>query len=267
MPRHSHTQHVVDNLTTIEIHDTLAASGLPFQRQLMKLAYHSSIVRLDNAMQARGTFMDVQHTLSHLEHVHTEDEDLSARRQALAKADRQADLGHAAHHTITDDSGTEAFALYIQDTLVEKGAKSPFALIQMAARRQLLYSRRMEGANHRAGPNPGWSTGGRSWPTFLRNFRHKLVTQRLPTAHYRAHRGDTENGTLVNPWCPHCLVTGTCTQETHLHMLTCPSTPRRGLQLCRAINNDCRQIYPPHTLNDTLTPEQERMSMRESGIS
>ena len=57
--------------------------------------------------------MDVQHTLSHLEHVHTADEDLSARRRALPKADRQADLGHAAKHTITDDSGTEAFTLYI----------------------------------------------------------------------------------------------------------------------------------------------------------
>ena len=267
MPRHIHTQHVVDNLTAIEIHDILAASGLPSQRQLMKMAYHSTIIRLHNAMQSRGTFMDVQHTLSHLEHVPTKDVDLSARRQALAKADKQADLGHAAHHTITDDSGTEAFALYIQDTLVEKGAKSPFALIQMTARRQLLYSRRMEGANLRAGPNPGWSTGGRSWPTFLRNFRHKLITQRLPTAHNRAHRGDTENGTLVNPWCPHCLATGTCTQETHLHMLTCPSTPRRGLTLSRTINNDCRQMYQPRPLTDTLTPDQELMIMRESGIS
>ena len=267
MPSHIHTQHVVDNLTAIDIHDMLAASGLPSQRQLMKMAYHSTIVRLDKAMQTRGTFMDVQHTLSHLEHVKTADDDLSARRKALAKADKQADHGHAATHPIADESGTEAFALYIQDSLVEKGAKSPFALIQMTARRQLLYNRRMEGANHRIGNNPGWSTGGRSWPTFLRNFRHKLVTQRLPTAHNRAHRGDTENGSLVMPWCPHCLETGTCTQETHLHMLTCPSTPRRGLQLSRAINNDCRQIYQPQSLIDTLTPEQERMIMRESAIS
>jgi hypothetical protein len=205
---------VADNLTAIEIHETLATSGLPSQRQLMKMTYHSTIVRLYNAMQARGKFLNVQHTLSHLEHIPTEDADLSARRRVLAKADKQADLGHEALYPILDNSGIEAFALYIHGNLVEKGAKSPFATIQSTARRELLYLRRLEGANHRAEPNPGWSTGGRSWPSFLRSFRHKLVTQRLPTSHNRAYRGDKENGTQVNPWCPNCLAIGSCAQET-----------------------------------------------------
>jgi hypothetical protein len=48
-------------------------------------------------------------------------------------------------------------------------------------------------------------------------------------------------------------------------MLTCPSTPRRGLQLCRANNNDCRQIYQPQPLNGNLPPEQERRIMEQNG--
>jgi hypothetical protein len=128
LPAHIDTQHMADNLTAIEIHETLAASGLPSQRQLMKMTYHSTIVRLHNAMQVRGKFLNVQHTLSHLEHIPTYDADLYVRRRALAKADKQADLGHEALHSISDKSGIEAFALYIHGNLVEKGAKSPFEI-------------------------------------------------------------------------------------------------------------------------------------------
>jgi hypothetical protein len=72
-------------------------------------------------MQTRGKFLNVQHTLSHLEHIPTEDADLYARRKVLVKADKQADLGHEAFHPISDNSGIEAFALCIHCNLVEMG--------------------------------------------------------------------------------------------------------------------------------------------------
>jgi hypothetical protein len=100
IPPHIQTIHAADNVTAIDIHDTLASSGLPQQRALVKLPYHSTIVRLYNAMQARGHFLDVQHTLSHLEHRSSPNQDLTERRKALAAADNQADKGHHAPHAI-----------------------------------------------------------------------------------------------------------------------------------------------------------------------
>jgi hypothetical protein len=106
-------------------------------------------------MQERGRFLELTHTLSHLEHMKTEDTDLKHRRDALAKADTEAETGHRLHYTIQDPLGTEDFALRINGVLVEKAASSPFARIHTAARKSQLYSRKMEGANHRAGCNPG----------------------------------------------------------------------------------------------------------------
>ena len=91
IPPHIQTIHAADNETAIDIHDTLASSGLPQQRSLVKLPYHSTIARLYNAMQTRGKFLDVRHTLSHLEHRVSPDPDLNERRKSLAAADSEAD--------------------------------------------------------------------------------------------------------------------------------------------------------------------------------
>ena len=115
--------HAVDNETAIDIHENLAKSGILSQRDLMKIAYHSTIVRLHAAMQSRGAFLTVVHTLSHLEHRHTTDPDLAARQQTLAKADAQADFRHKTRYSISDDSEIEAFALHMDGILVEKGPK------------------------------------------------------------------------------------------------------------------------------------------------
>jgi hypothetical protein len=151
--------------------------------------------------------------------------------------------------------------------LVEKAAKTPFARIQIEARKTLLYARHLEGANHRAGTNPGWNTGGRQWPNFLRIFRHKLITQRLPTAYNRARRGDMENGTLVNPWCPLCATTGTFTIETHEHLLTCPCKTRERLKLARSINNNCRPYYQPKQIHAPLDNDIEEEIMAHNGMT
>ena len=257
IPKHIHTIHAVDNETAIDIHNELASSGLPPQRALMQLPYHSTILRLHTAMQQRTAFLDIVHTLSHLEHVKTDDTDLSMRRQALARADNQADEGHHASYHIQDPSGIEDFALHVNGELVEKKASTPFKDIQCRKRMNQLYSRSLEGANHRAGPSPGWKTGGRQWPAFLRKFRHKLITQRLPTGQNRALRGDTEDGVAVTPWCPLCQEGGVLTPETHEHLLTCPCTTQYRFTLIRDINNIFKQYYTPRSLTPTMDDMEE----------
>ena len=120
IPSHIHTTHAADNETAIAIHNELATSGLPPQRALIQLPYHSTIARLHTAMQQRTRFLDIVHTLSHLEHETAEDLDLHSRRQALARADKQAEEGHHASTFILDPSGVEDFALRIKGELVEK---------------------------------------------------------------------------------------------------------------------------------------------------
>ena len=248
IPQNVPTIHAADNETAIAIHNELAASGLPPQRALVLLPYHSTIVRLHKAMQRRSRFLTVIHTLSHLEHESTDDKDLYLRRQSLARADTQAEEGHHVSAFIIDPSGVEDFALRINGVIVEKKASSPFAQIQSKKRMEQLYFRALEGANHRTGPSPAWRTGSRQWPSFLRKFRHKLITQRLPTAQNRVRRGDSEDGVLVNPWCPLCLAEGTFVQETHSHLLTCPCSARAHTTLLRDINNICKPYYTPRPL-------------------
>jgi hypothetical protein len=89
-------------------------SGLPPQRALVQLPYHSTITRLHTAIQKRTRFLDIVHTLSHLEHEKVEDLDLHSRRQALARADRQAEEEHHPSTFILDPSGMEDFALHIK---------------------------------------------------------------------------------------------------------------------------------------------------------
>ena len=137
----------------------------------------------------------------------------------------------------------------------------------MMTRKELLYTKRLEGATHKTGPNPGWSTGGRKWPTFLRNFRHKLITRRLPTAHNRAFRGDSENGVQINPWCPRCMDIGDFNQETHEHLLTCPCTLKQRLKLAKSINNDCKQYYKPSAVTPTLDSNEEEEIVADMGSS
>jgi hypothetical protein len=258
IPTHVHTVHAVDNETAIAIHNELATSGLPPQRALMRLLYHSTIARLYTAMQQRKRFLDIVHTLSHLDHESTDDSDLKTRREALARADKQADEGHRVTSHVLDPSGVEDYALRIHGELVEKTATSPFAHIQSTKRMRQLYARSLDGDNHKTGITPGWKTGGKQWPSFLNKFRHKLVTQRLPTAHNRARRGDTEDGIHVNPWCPLCLAEGTCVQETHDHLLTCPCSTRYHIQLSRKINNDFKQYYHPTALTALLDESEEQ---------
>ena len=178
--------HAVDNMTAIDIHNTLCTTGLSSRRSLINKHYHSTITRLHTAMAKRGSPLTITHTLSHLEHVVSNSPSLNGRRSALARADKAADTYHASLPIRPDPSGTEPFPLTIGGIIVEKKSKTPFPLIQMNLRRKLLCSKRFEGANHRTEATPGWSTGSKHWPSFLTTFRHKLITRRLPNAYNRS---------------------------------------------------------------------------------
>ena len=260
-------QHAVDNKGTVDIHDHMVRHGLRTDKSLLNQHYHSSIRRLHAAMQERGTPLTVIHTLSHLENSETADNDLRERREALATADEVANEAHAMPPLPTDTSGDEPFPLLIQGITVEKTAPSPFAHIQRNKRLTLLYERKMEGSNARAGPTPTWSSGRKSWPTHLRSFAHKLWTKRLPTAYARARRGDTEDGEPIMPWCPHCQKNGTFVPETQEHFLqTCPRLTNSRYKLARTLNNVFRESVQPQAITPRLTDEEENNHLEIIGI-
>jgi hypothetical protein len=247
--------HTVVNLGAVDIHDRLVTHGLPCKRFLMHLNYHTTIKRLHTALLTRGKPLLVIHTLSHLENTETTDTQLRARRWALAAADTAAGESHCLEPVTPDNSSIEALPLYIPGERVGKTVDTPFAKIQRNIRIHQLYDRKMEGENARMGTLPTWGTCRRSWPQHLRTFAHKLWTKRLPTAHNRAKRGDTEDDVPVMPWCPHCLKQGDTNLETHTHLLeTCPSLSKK-IVYSRPSNygskNCCVDLSgPPLGLND-----------------
>ena len=267
IPQEIESVHAVDNQTAIDIHNRLTRAGLPKQRDLMHMHYHSTIARLYSAMLARGKWITITHTLSHLEKTRTGDPDLHGRRQALAMADHKAGQCHDLQSLFVDTSGNEDFVLKTDNATVEKKSKTAFAHGQRIRRLSHLCGLKMEGANHRAGATPGWTTGSRSWPSFLRTFRHKLYTQRLPTAHNRSRRGDTEDGEPIMPWCPRCLSNGNANIETTEHLLsTCPHNALSTLVLSRTLNNIFRSHTNPVPLHPPMDYTDEMSTFEQADI-
>ena len=249
IPKSLDVTHAVDNLGAVDTHEHLIRHGIQCNRKLVQNHYHTTIKRLHRAMRTRGKPLTVVHTLSHLEHVQTNDLKLKARRWALAAADKAAGESHNLDMIIPDITCIEAFPLYINGERVEKTPDTPFAVIQRNKRINQLYDRKMEGENAHSGQTPSWGTGRRNWPQHLRSFAHKLWTKRLPTAQNRAKRGDTEDDKPVMPWCPHCLQHGDTTVETHRHLLEqCPSLHASRYKLARTINNIFRDSAAPTAL-------------------
>ena len=123
-----------------------------------------------------------------------------------------------------------------------------------------LHSKRMEGALHRTTPIPRWKTGSRSWPDHLRIFRHKLVTNRLPTAAERHSRGDVEDDLRVPSTCPFCSQYDSHITETQMHMLdTCPHVQHRHHIISRSINNTFRQYTQPSPMHTHDTDPYDQL--------
>ena len=118
--------HAVDNLGAVDIHDRLLTHGIPCNKALMHLNYHTTIKRLHNAMLTRGRPLQVVHTLSHMENIKTNDTQLHARRRALAVADTAAGASHCLEPITPDNTFIEAFPLYINGVRVEKTARYTF---------------------------------------------------------------------------------------------------------------------------------------------
>ena len=86
--------HAVDNTTAIHIHNLIATGGLN-DYFLLRQPYKATIIRLANAMKARGALLPVTHTHSHFEHKLSTNDSLNGRCQALAGADAAADNAHS----------------------------------------------------------------------------------------------------------------------------------------------------------------------------
>ena len=93
------------------------------------------------------------------------------------------------------------------------------------------------------------------WPGYLRIFRHKLWTDRLPKAAERHKRGDLENGELVPPHCPHCPLVVVAETQTHL-LHTFPAAMHRAHILNRDINNLFRKYTEPYVPHSTIDVPQ-----------
>ena len=164
-----------------------------------------------------------------------------------------------------DTTGLEPFPLVTPEGTLEKSA-GPYLGIRHESRwRDRLHGKRMEGALHRTTSIPSWKTGSRSWPDHLRIFRHKLITNRLPTAAERHSRGDVEDDLPVPSTCPICSQHGSHITETQTHVLdSCPHIQHRHHIIERSINNTFRQFTQPtpiHTHNydpyDQLVPSTD----------
>jgi hypothetical protein len=227
----------VDNTAAIHLHNTIVAEGLN-DRSLLRQPYKTTIIRLANAMKARGALLQITHPHSHLEHKHSTNDNLNERRQALAGADAAADVAHASEILPYNTEGVENFPLITPLGILEKAATTYLKGSCESRWGSRLSNKTIEGALHRAHTPSQWPSGSADWPDYLRIFRHKLWTDRLPTAAERHKRGDQKNGELVPPHCPHCLLGVEPVAETQTHLLhTCLAALHRAHILNRDINN------------------------------
>ena len=244
--------HAVDNEEAVAIHRRLAKEGYIRTKYIHK-AYRSSIRRLSRAMLLRGEHLKVIHTLSHLEHQKSPDQDLNKRRETLAMADRAADLGHrlqADPYPFIQDH----YALKTQDQYTEKPVIQLLKQQCFKLWEDKLSALKMEGANQRAAPLPYWDLQLNNWPDHLIRFRNKLWTKRIPTNTIRAQRKDITEAGAVQEWCNICQTTGQ-QPESQMHLLhNCSHAQKRFPQLLRAINLICRRYKrEEHKHNITYT--------------
>ena len=259
IPAEANVIHAVDNETAILLHDIILHRGLT-DHYLAKQPYRATLVRLSHAIATRGASLPIEHTHSHLEHTFTPDESLEQRRLALAAADAAADIAHTLPTLPFDTTGLELFPLSTPDGTLEKLAGPYLGLCHELRWRARLHARRMEGAIHRSTPIPRWKTGSRSWPDHLRIFRHKLITNRLPTAAERHSRGDREDGLPVSSTCPTCDQHGSHITETQTHVLdSCPHIQHRHTIISRSINNTFRQFTQPAPLHKHDTDPYDQL--------
>jgi hypothetical protein len=150
---------------------------------LLRQPYKATLIRLANAMKARGALLPITHPQSHLEHKF-----FTSDRQALAGADAAADKAHSSDTPLYNDEGMENFPL-----LTPLGVLDKLASIYLKGSCEARWSfhlseKSMEGALHKAHTPSHWPSGSADWPDYLRIFRLKLWTDRLPTAAERHKR-------------------------------------------------------------------------------
>jgi hypothetical protein len=70
----------VDNTAAIHIHNIIVSASLN-DHFLLRRPYKATIIRLTNAMKARGTLLPITHNHSHLEQKQSTNHDLAQMQQ------------------------------------------------------------------------------------------------------------------------------------------------------------------------------------------
>ena len=259
LPPSTTTNHACDNESAIAIHQDILNEYTPPIRHQLNSHYRSTIQRLRQIMRTRTQHINITHTHSHLEHIHTDDPLLNKRRRLLAIADRLADEAHDLPPSPFDHGGDELFPLYINDTIIEKNITQTLHHILGAKNLDSLTHLKTDGALQALSDPPPWKSTLHTLPPHIQNFRHKLWLRRLPTRQERARRQETHaTGTPISPQCPVCnLVPGEGIRqsliESHTHVFTqCSYTKIPAAQLRYNINNYLRhKITFGHSSNTT----------------
>ena len=112
LPPHIITRHACDNEAAVRAHKTIFNHAQKSTRKWARTDYRTALDRLHQAIQNRGSRIQVVHTHSHLEDTPTDDVDLQTRRNTLAAADTQADLAHTLPAMRLDASPREMFRVH-----------------------------------------------------------------------------------------------------------------------------------------------------------
>ena len=238
LPPHIITRHACDNEAAVRAHKTIFYHAQKSTRKWARTDYRTALDRLHQAIQNRGSRIQVVHTHSHLEDTPTDDVDLQTRRNTLAAADTQADLAHTLPAMRLDASPREMFRVHNAYGPLEKNVgAATVSTLHLRCTNQ-LQKLKMEGRMIRTVESAVKLSTRCTLPTFLLSFRTKLILNRLPTRQERSRRGDTHaDGSPVDPQCPHCPTE----IETHEHALIhCPHHAANRLQLLYKVNSDIR---------------------------
>jgi hypothetical protein len=247
-PSHIQPHHACDSSEAIRIHNDIDYIYNPEGRRWTQIPYRSTIARLRWAMYERGgTPIHLTHTLSHLEHRPSpNDELLALRRLTLQQADEAATAAHDLPTPKTEIGGVERFPLSTQGHIIQKSHR-PFTELAFEAQTiERLRGMSLEGKLLRhielTEIDPG------NLPPHLTSLRSKLFLSRLPTRATRALRNDKHSdGSLISPNCPlgHNL-----TPETIPHfLLECPP-PAHFAAARMAIARPWRSLFAPNHHNN-----------------
>jgi hypothetical protein len=208
-PPSLHHTHGLDNKALLPLHDPLwhflYANQLTPQ-WLIQTMYRAAIRHLFRCTQTRGQPLKLRHILSHMEHKHTDDEELSILRDRLAEADTKATTAGGGYMQVpligplshcSDD-----FPILVEGSYSDDKIKSLLDRMGSLSHANRLTQYKMKGFLQRSVTTPNWKL-----PSFTPGMeRYRLrYWNRLPTFSELKRKGERRDDT-----CSRCFLTSEC---------------------------------------------------------